>query len=293
MSGVPYIRFFGDDWLSGTQALSLEERGALVTIVALTAATGQAPELDYPRLARRLGCTQGKAKKIIAALADLGKISIENSAIANERALFETEFSQKKSKKQSENASARWAKSTEKPNKNNARSDAVAVRRECQPEPEPEPYKLEEPKGSLPEVTSGAPPSAQPVNVNAEAVAEYNRAAGEVGWPKVQKMTPTRSKALRARLKDCGGMDGWRHAIQSAAKSDFLCGRSSRPWAGFSFDWLVKPQNFTKLMEGNYANRDHHHPSAAPSCTGLGPGRPGHGTAAAFATVAERMSRGA
>ncbi|MEW2911430.1 DUF1376 domain-containing protein [Leisingera sp. JC11] len=138
MTGVPYIRFFGDDWLSGTQAMSLEERGALVTIVALIAATGQPPALDYPRLARRFGCTPGKAKKVIAALADLGKISIESGAIENSRALAETEFSRKKSEKQSENASARWSKKTEKPNKNNGGYDAVAVPRECQPEPEPE-----------------------------------------------------------------------------------------------------------------------------------------------------------
>jgi uncharacterized protein YdaU (DUF1376 family) len=293
MSGVAYIRFFGDDWLSGTQALSLEERGALVTIVALTAATGQAPELDYPRLARRLGCTQGRAKKIIAALADLGKINIENGVVENERALFETEFSQKKSKKQSENASARWTKSAKKSNKNNGCIDATAMRRECQPEPEPEPNNLGEPNGSPPEPTSGGLSSAQPVNVNAEAVAEYNRVAGEAGWPRVQKMTPTRSKALGARLRDCGGIDGWRHAIQSAAESDFLCGRSPRPWTGFGFDWLIKSQNFTKLMEGNYANRDHHNHSSTPPISGRGPGGPGHGTAAAFAAVAERMSRGA
>lgn len=138
MSGVPYIRFFGDDWLSGTQDLSLEERGALVTIVALTAATGQPPALEYQRLARRLGCTPGKAKKVVAALVDLGKISIEGEAIHNTRALLETEYSQKKSEKQSENASARWSKKSEKPNKNKGGADAMAMPRECQPEPEPE-----------------------------------------------------------------------------------------------------------------------------------------------------------
>lgn len=138
MSGVPYIRFFGDDWLSGTQALSLEERGALVTIVALTAATGKPPALDYPRLARRFGCTPGKAKKVIAALLDLGKIGIEADAICNARAMKETLFSQKKSEKQSENASARWSKKEEKPNENNGSDNAVGMPRECQPEPEPE-----------------------------------------------------------------------------------------------------------------------------------------------------------
>jgi len=140
MSGVPYIRFYGDDWLSGTQELSLEERGALVTVVALTSTTGNPPVADFKRLARRFGCTPGKAKKIIGSLVELGKIWIENGHVCNSRALSETEFSQKKSQKQTENANARWSKKTEKPNENSAGSDAIALPRECQPEPEPEPH---------------------------------------------------------------------------------------------------------------------------------------------------------
>jgi len=137
MSGAPYIRFYGDDWLSGTQELSLEERGALVTVVALTSTTGNPPVADFKRLARRFGCTPAKAKKIIGSLVELGKIWIENGHVCNGRALSETEFSQKKSQKQTENAKARWSKKTEKPNENSAGTDAIALPRECQPEPEP------------------------------------------------------------------------------------------------------------------------------------------------------------
>lgn len=186
MSGVPYIRFFGDDWLSGTQDLSLEERGALVTIVALTAATGQPPALDFQRLARRFGCTPGKAKKVIAALEDLGKIAIEGNAVHNARALSETEFSQKKSEKQSENASARWSKKSEKSNKNNDRPDAMAVPRECQPEPEPELKKKEAKasskksrKTSMPEDAICSPEliaiAAEEGHGEAEALAQFDR----------------------------------------------------------------------------------------------------------------------
>lgn len=90
-----------------------------------------------------------------------------------------------------------------------------------------------------------------------EAVAGYNEAATRNAWPSVQKMTAARRKALRARLADCGGLDGWRCAIGKAEASDFLCGRTAKPWTGFGFDWLTKPANFTKLMEGNYDNRTH------------------------------------
>lgn len=89
-----------------------------------------------------------------------------------------------------------------------------------------------------------------------EAIALYNRAAAEAGWPQVQRMSPTRTRALKARLAECGGIEGWEVALRRALDSDFLCGRTTRPWAGFCFDWLVKPGNFAKVMEGNYDNRD-------------------------------------
>lgn len=89
-----------------------------------------------------------------------------------------------------------------------------------------------------------------------EAVAAFNEMAASHGISQVQKMTDTRRKALRGRLKDCGGIDGWRVALSKIEQSDFLTGRS-RQWR-CDFDWINKPANFTKLMEGNYDNRDNH-----------------------------------
>lgn len=91
----------------------------------------------------------------------------------------------------------------------------------------------------------------------AEAVKYYNEAAAKTGWPGVARMSKSRFSALRARLKDAGGIDGWRLAVDRAAASDFLCGRTSNGRGPFSasFDFLTKSQNFIKIMEGNYDNR--------------------------------------
>lgn len=94
-----------------------------------------------------------------------------------------------------------------------------------------------------------------PLDDISKAVHDYNDAAQRAGWPTVQKMTDARRRALRSRLKDCGGNDGWKAAMGRAEASDFLSGRSANPWTGFGFDWIAKPANFTKLMEGNYDNR--------------------------------------
>lgn len=117
--------------------------------------------------------------------------------------------------------------------------------------PEPEPYSIKDTNVSL-SVSTDATRHANDVS---QAVSRYNEAATKAGWPQVQKMTPSRSKQLRSRLVDCGGLPGWEDALRRAFASDFCRGRTSKPWTGFGFDWLVKAGNFTKLMEGNYDNR--------------------------------------
>jgi len=125
MSGTPYIRFFSDAWNSGTQVLTLEERGALITIVGLTGATGEPPEYDIERIRRHMGCTANKCRKIIQALMNLGKIKLIDGRLVSPRAVEETKFSQESSKKQSEKSRARWEKNDGKTNENNEPSNAA------------------------------------------------------------------------------------------------------------------------------------------------------------------------
>ena len=37
--------------------------------------------------------------------------------------------------------------------------------------------------------------------------------------------------------------------------SDFLSGRNGK-WTGCNLEWVLKPANITKIMEGNYANQE-------------------------------------
>ena len=59
-----------------------------------------------------------------------------------------------------------------------------------------------------------------------------------------------RGKMLKARIKDYG-VDGVLNAIEHVRKSEFLNGNNSKGWI-ISFEWFVKPNNFTKVLEGNY-----------------------------------------
>lgn len=93
----------------------------------------------------------------------------------------------------------------------------------------------------------------------ATAVEIWNEAAERVGWSKVQRVTGPRRKALKARLKECDGLDGWRAAIERATASAFLTGKT-KPGNGHEnwrcdFDFIIREAKFTKLMEGGYDDR--------------------------------------
>lgn len=82
----------------------------------------------------------------------------------------------------------------------------------------------------------------------------YNEIAERAGWPKVQSFSKQRERAAGKRIKECGGFEAWKEAIERAAASDFLTGKATGTTPA-SFDWLFKQSNFAKLMEGNYDNQ--------------------------------------
>lgn len=59
-----------------------------------------------------------------------------------------------------------------------------------------------------------------------------------------------RGKMLRARLRQYG-TDSFFEAVEQIKQSDFLQGKNSRGWQ-ITFDWLVHPNNYPKVIEGNY-----------------------------------------
>lgn len=63
----------------------------------------------------------------------------------------------------------------------------------------------------------------------------------------------TRYKSLKARIKEYG-LENMLKAIDSVKTSYFLKGQNKNNWI-ITFDWLIKPNNFTKVLEGNYLNR--------------------------------------
>ena len=74
-----------------------------------------------------------------------------------------------------------------------------------------------------------------------------------VSFPRLQKLSDARKKAIRARLKQYS-IEDFERLFRMAEASSFLKGKNSRNWSA-SFDWLIKDANMAKVLDGNYQDR--------------------------------------
>lgn len=88
--------------------------------------------------------------------------------------------------------------------------------------------------------------------INYQQIADlYNETC--VSFPRVTKLSDTRKRTIKARLKQYT-IDDFRKLFQMAEESSFLKGQNARDWSA-SFDWLIKDSNMAKVLDGNYADR--------------------------------------
>ena len=67
-------------------------------------------------------------------------------------------------------------------------------------------------------------------------------------------MSDQRKSNVRARIREFGGdVQKVYTAIDKAMASDFMNGKNGKGWVA-SFDWMMCPSNFPKVLEGNYDN---------------------------------------
>lgn len=71
---------------------------------------------------------------------------------------------------------------------------------------------------------------------------------------KIKSIRDNRLKMLNARIKEYG-IETVVETVKSIEKSSFLKGQNNRNWI-ITFNWLIKPNNFTKVMEGNYLDKE-------------------------------------
>ena len=80
----------------------------------------------------------------------------------------------------------------------------------------------------------------------------------EFGITPVKRMTPKREQAVKARICQ-NHMDDILEAIENIRHSSFLQGQNKNGWM-VTFDWFLKPGNFAKVFEGQYADKSTNRP---------------------------------
>lgn len=62
-----------------------------------------------------------------------------------------------------------------------------------------------------------------------------------------------RKQSVKARIRE-HGKKAFAQVIKNAMESDFLKGQNASGWTA-TFDWLIKPTNFEKVLSGNFSKR--------------------------------------
>lgn len=78
-----------------------------------------------------------------------------------------------------------------------------------------------------------------------------------LGLQKIQKILPdtNRGAMLRKRINDYG-VQTVLDAIEKVRSSAFLMGGNGKGWTA-TFDWFIRPNNFPKVLDGNYDEARH------------------------------------
>lgn len=81
----------------------------------------------------------------------------------------------------------------------------------------------------------------------------FNETVSGCAIPAIKILSDRRKAMLRARLKEYD-KQALAEVVRKAADSKFLNGGSDKPFIA-NFDWIFRPNNFPKVLEGNYDNR--------------------------------------
>lgn len=100
-------------------------------------------------------------------------------------------------------------------------------------------------------------PARRCAKIDFAAIKEYWNSKHDQSGSAMRRLTlmsDQRKSNVRARIREYGGdVQKVYKAIDRAMASDFMNGKNGKGWVA-SFDWMMCPSNFPKVLEGNYDN---------------------------------------
>ncbi|MCV4093439.1 YdaU family protein [Pseudomonas aeruginosa] len=278
MAALPYIQLYVADYLADTMHLSTEEHGAYLLLIFNYWQTGKPiPKVRLSRIAR---VPNDRWPAVEASLSEFFNDNgnewvherIERDLLAvdstrNQRsAAGKASAAAKKARKEAEHKRESSARSTtvesslqqnstnrDTDTERDSPTDVGLVDASRQPAPSTD-EDLFEPE--QPESLNGHHHGIKPCP--AQAIADlYHQVLPEL--PAVALLNDTRRRHLQARWREHEAhrsLDFWRELFETVKASPFLMGNvpgrnGAKPFRA-TFDWIIAPSNFVKIVEGNY-----------------------------------------
>jgi len=256
MAQHPIMPVATDALIGDTTHLSTEEFGAYLLILIATWRNNGCPLPDDDvRLSRICRCGSNRwSTKIKPRLVEFFDIS---DGYWHQKRLESTWCFVKNRREQQ---SAKGKRSAElRALKNNETLSTVAPTERQPPNPNPNPIKKESPNGDL---------SKSARQIATAMMAVWEDIVGKV-LPVPRHLTQQRLQASRVRFTESFGADieKWRAFVTRIAAAPLLIGDNGRGWRA-DYDWVLKPANLAKILEGNYDRKpnglDHGLPLRTP-----------------------------
>ena len=238
------------DYLADTMHLTTEQHGAyLLLIMAYWKNGGPLPSnpQSMAAICRMSVDAWSNAQEVLSGFFEVNTESGLWSHERIEREMAEAGVNKERRVLRAKTAAAaRWSKDAP----SNAPSNAYAMLEQC---PSPSPSDIEEiPNGIVDQQADllGGEAKKNVVVIPYEKILDAFREKLP-GFPQPRRpLDEDRRKAIRliwTRDDRFGSVDFFSRFFGFVSQSEFLTG-----WKGCGFDWLLKPKNFRKVLEGNY-----------------------------------------
>lgn len=263
---LPMLPFFVGDYISATRHLSLTERGAYTDLLFFQWDHGVLPP-EPERLARLIGCSDAEFSVVWPAIC--GKFEPVDGGLANTRleqhrrkalqlSTTRAQVGSRGGSQTRENRRKLVANAGANATASAAPIDAAKVQHPSpSPNPSPDSGVLED-SDSRPLTRTRERPAYEGKEFHEQVIAAYHELLPEL--PAVKTWSTKRRQALNARIRErckegkpADTVEYWQKLFEMVATSDFLCGRSTDFRS--DLEWLLRPENFAKVIEGRYTTR--------------------------------------
>jgi hypothetical protein len=260
----PADLWYWNDWFSSfdVRACSLAARGLWVDMLGIMRSaeikgtlTINGKQIGSGELAKLVGAREEEIIPLLKELEDHNVFSrLDDGTIINRRLYREGELSRKRAEAGRLRGSSYKQKESKLYEENESKSQAKGEQKKSKNEATLENENENNMKIIKKEGVQGEKEKSEKREFKTwceSIIAQWNEFAEKVELVKVSDVISgsKRERSLKARFKE-KGFD-FSKILQKIAQSDFLLGNNKKGWR-ITFDWLICPSNYVKVLEGNY-----------------------------------------